>query len=312
MSTALKRRRGTTAAHSVFTGLNGELTVDTDKKVVVVHDAVTAGGIPMARADHTHAAYATTDALATKQSTAEKNAADGYAGLDAGGKVAAAQLPSYVDDILEFDELGDFPATGEGGKIYVELEFGKLYRWSGSAYVEIVSSPGSTDVVTEGTSNLYFTAQRVRDAVLTGLSLATNAAISASDTVLSALGKLQKQITDYSAATLTFTNKRITLRVGSTTSAAAPVINTDNVDIYKLTAQAADITSFTTNLTGTPVDGDALIVEITGTGARAIAWGASFEASTVALPTTTVGTAMLAVAFLWNPATSKWRCVAAV
>lgn len=112
--------------------------------------------------------------------------------------------------------------------------------------------------------------------------------------------------------TQTLTNKRITSRVGSTTSHATPTINTDNVDIYKLTAQTEAITSMTTNLSGTPTDGQVLIIEITGTAARAITWGASFEASTVALPTTTVTTAMLAVGFIWNTATSKWRCVGAV
>lgn len=57
-------------------------------------------------------------------------------------------------------------------------------------------SPSDTDAVTEGTSNLYFTYQRVRDTVLTALSTATSAAIEATDTVLSALGKLQAQITN--------------------------------------------------------------------------------------------------------------------
>lgn len=115
-----------------------------------------------------------------------------------------------------------------------------------------------------------------------------------------------------SVATQTLTNKRITPRVGSTTSSATPTINTDDVDVYKLTAQAVDITSFTTNLSGTPTDGQPLIIQITGTAARAITWGASFEASTVALPTTTVTTAMLSVGFLWNSVTSKWRCVGSV
>lgn len=108
----------------------------------------------------------------------------------------------------------------------------------------------------------------------------------------------------------TLTNKRITPRVGSTTSSATPTINTDNTDIYRLTAQAVDVTSFTTNLSGTPSHGDKLIIEITGTAARAITWGASFEASTVALPTTTVSTDMLMVGFSYNSATSKWRCIA--
>lgn len=120
--------------------------------------------------------------------------------------------------------------------------------------------------------------------------------------------------TAISAATLTgtqtLTNKRITPRVGSAASSATPTINTDNVDIYKLTAQAEDITSMTTNLSGTPTDGQVLLIQITGTAARAITWGASFEASTVSLPTTTVSTAMLSVGFLWNSVTSKWRCLA--
>lgn len=112
------------------------------------------------------------------------------------------------------------------------------------------------------------------------------------------------------AGTETLTNKRITQRVDSTTSSATPTINTDNVDVYRLTAQTVDITSFTTNLSGTPTHGQKLLIEITGTAARAITWGASFEASTVALPTTTVTTAMLSVGFIYNSATSKWRCMA--
>lgn len=49
MSFAFQRRRGTTTQHSSFTGLNAELTVDTDKKTVVVHDGSTAGGVPLAK-----------------------------------------------------------------------------------------------------------------------------------------------------------------------------------------------------------------------------------------------------------------------
>jgi hypothetical protein len=112
-----------------------------------------------------------------------------------------------------------------------------------------------------------------------------------------------------SSSTNTLTNKRITARIGTTTSSATPTINTDNVDFYSLTAQAVDITSFTTNLSGTPTDGQTLWIAITGTAARAITWGASFEASTIALPTTTVTTARLDVAFIWNSVSSRWRCV---
>ena len=127
---------------------------------------------------------------------------------------------------------------------------------------------------------------------------------------------IRKSGTDREIATLdgteTLSNKRNTLRVDGTTSHATPTINTDNVDVYRLTAQAEAITSFTTNLSGTPAEGDMLLIEITGTAARAITWGTSFENSTVTCPTTTVGTAMLQVLFKWNSVTSKWRCIGVV
>ena len=112
--------------------------------------------------------------------------------------------------------------------------------------------------------------------------------------------------------TQTLTNKRVTPRVSTTTSSATPTINTDNTDVFGLTAQAVNITSFTTNLSGTPTDGQRLQIYIVGTAARTILWGTSFEASTVALPTTTVTTNRLDVSFIWNAATSKWRCLQSV
>jgi len=110
------------------------------------------------------------------------------------------------------------------------------------------------------------------------------------------------------ASTDTLTNKRITKRVGTVASSATPTINTDNVDFYSITALAVNITSFT--MSGTPTNGQTLWIAITGTATRTIAWGASFEASTTALPTTTDGTNRLDVGFIWNTATSKWRCIA--
>jgi hypothetical protein len=103
---------------------------------------------------------------------------------------------------------------------------------------------------------------------------------------------------------------RVKPRVGSTTSSATPTINTDNVDAYHLTAQTADITSFTTNLSGTPTDFQQLRISVTGTAARAITWGSSFANGPVALPTTTVTTTRLDVLFEYDTVTSKWRCMA--
>ena len=93
------------------------------------------------------------------------NAAGGFPVLDGSGKVASAQLPAFVDDVLEYANLAGFPATGTSGIIYVALDTNKVYRWSGSAYVEISASPGTTDSLTEGSTNLYYTNTRARGAV---------------------------------------------------------------------------------------------------------------------------------------------------
>jgi hypothetical protein len=67
----------------------------------------------------------------------QKGANSGVAELDANGKVPSAQLPSFVDDVLEYANLAAFPTTGESGKIYITQDTNKTYRWSGSAYVVI-------------------------------------------------------------------------------------------------------------------------------------------------------------------------------
>lgn len=116
-------------------------------------------------------------------------------------------------------------------------------------------------------------------------------------------------ITDISSAQ-TLTNKRRTRRAVITTQSATPTINTDNTDVSIITALAQAITSFTTNLSGTPVAGDLLEIMITDNAtARAITWGASFAATTVALPTTTVTSTRLRVFFEWSTVSSVWECV---
>lgn len=67
----------------------------------------------------------------------EMGVANGVATLDTTGRVPSSQLPSYVDDVLEYDSFSDFPETGEGGKIYVDKSTNKTYRWSGTTYVRV-------------------------------------------------------------------------------------------------------------------------------------------------------------------------------
>ena len=73
-------------------------------------------------------------------STSQKGVANGVAELDANGLIPSSQLPSYVDDVLEYDTKTDFPTTGESGKIYIATNTNLQYRWTGTQYVEISPS----------------------------------------------------------------------------------------------------------------------------------------------------------------------------
>ena len=63
------------------------------------------------------------------------------------GTVPSSCLPSYVDDVLEYNGLANFPKTGESGKIYTDTSTNKVYRWGGSSYVVI------SDTITLGTTS---------------------------------------------------------------------------------------------------------------------------------------------------------------
>ncbi len=89
-----------------------------------------------------HATKASNDAdgnliSSTYIKNSQKAVVNGVATLDANGKVPSSQLPSYVDDVLEYSNASSFPATGEIGKIYVALDTNKIYRFSGTQYTVI-------------------------------------------------------------------------------------------------------------------------------------------------------------------------------
>jgi hypothetical protein len=121
-------------------------------------------GVPSTFTPATHQ-HAISDVTNLQAALDAKQVAGSYVTLDGSGKIPSSVLPSYVDDIVEAANYAALTAlTGEGGKLYVTIDTRKLYRWGGSAYVEIASSPGSTDAVTEGSTNLYFTTKRAADA----------------------------------------------------------------------------------------------------------------------------------------------------
>lgn len=101
-------------------------------------------------------------------------------------------------------------------------------------------------------------------------------------------------------------------RVNTTASSATPAINTDTTDLFTITALAAAITSMTSSLTGTPVNGQKLTIRIKDNGtARAITWGASFVSSGVAtLLATTVISKTHLIGLIYDSAAAKWVCVA--
>lgn len=89
----------------------------------------------------------------TPENVANKGVNNGYASLGGDGKVPSSQLPSYVDDVIEVSSFGTLPATGETGKIYITLDTNKIYRWSGSVYVEVSSSAAVWGGITGTLSN---------------------------------------------------------------------------------------------------------------------------------------------------------------
>jgi hypothetical protein len=130
--------------------------------------------------------------LGQKEVASNKGVANGYASLDAAGKVPSTQLPSYVDDVVEVANFASLPGTGETGKIYVTIDTNKTYRWTGSTYIEISASPGSTDSLAEGSTNLYFTQARARTSISASGSLSYNSStgvMSFSDAVTSVAGR---------------------------------------------------------------------------------------------------------------------------
>ena len=112
------------------------------------------------------------------------------------------------------------------------------------------------------------------------------------------------------AETGTLTNKRVTPRITTITSSATPTINTDNCDCVTITALAADITSMTSGLSGTPTNFQKLIIRIKDDGtARNITWGASYVNRGVALPTTTIVSKVTTVGLEYDSVAAVWGCI---
>lgn len=126
-------------------------------------------------------------AVKGKISSAEKGQPNGVATLDGTGKIPSTQLPSYVDDVVEYANLASFPVTGSAGILYIALDTNRQYRWTGTTYQVITSGAvdsvaGKTGVVTldktdVGLSNVDNTADNIKS-VLSASKLTTSRSIT--------------------------------------------------------------------------------------------------------------------------------------
>ena len=172
-----------------------------------------------------------------------------------------------------------------------------------------LSKASSSDVATGTDDTKYVTSKAIKDSVNV-----PNVAPSTSGNVLTSNGSAWASTAPAVTLTntVTLTNKRVTPRVTAiTTNFATPTINTDNCDFVDISGISTAITNMTTNLSGTPTNGQKLTVRLKddGTG-RAITWGTAFASRGGTLPTTTVASKMTTVGFIYNTASSLWGCVA--
>jgi hypothetical protein len=126
----------------------------------------------------------------TPENSANKGVANGYAPLANDGKVDAAYLPAYVDEVLEYANLAAFPVTGASDKIYIALDTNKVYRWSGSIYIEVAANSGVWGAITGTITNQTDLVNYVTSRGYT-LSMNCTSAFNPADNQIYFIGALQ-------------------------------------------------------------------------------------------------------------------------
>lgn len=201
----------------------------------------------------------------TPENAANKGVANGYASLDGSGLIPSTQLPSYVDDVLEYTNLASFPATGTTGKIYIDLATNKVYRWSGTVYIEVSPTVGTIWGGITGTLANQTDLQTALDAKVptsrtltingTAFDLSANRSWTINSMVYPAAGIAVStgtawgtSITDNSTNWNTaYTNRITSLTVTGSSGSATLVSNVLNIPTYTLAGLGGQASS--TNLT---------------------------------------------------------------
>lgn len=120
--------------------------------------------------------------------------ASGIAVLDGNRLVAFERLPDSVKNLVKVATITDLPNPGNPNALYLTIDEGLFYHYENGNYNPAgTTSLGSTDQLAEGSLNLYFTQQRVNDAVIFGFGPTDGSPVNGSDTVAIAVSKLQAQ-----------------------------------------------------------------------------------------------------------------------
>jgi len=212
---------------------------------------------------------------------------------------------NYKDNVKETTSVTSTASFTPGGAVANYQAFTSAYA-DGTTRIPIKVGPDSAGAWEVG----YYT--------LSGGVLTRNGLISSSNAgsaVTFASGSKDVTVV-YPAAyavdsenTVTLTNKRAVPRVTTLAFSATPTINTDNYDEVILNPVSGNITSMTTNLTGTPNHGEQITFHFKPTANATIAWGAKFEDSSITKPTSLTSGTQMSVSFTWNSLDSLWRCV---
>ena len=250
------------------------------------------------------------------------------------GKVPVSQLPS---SLMQYQGVWDastntptlIDGTGDPGDVYRVTTGGSCNLGSGSIdFVTgdyVIYNPSGVWEKSDTTDAVSSVAGRVGDVNLTvadiygdtttALGVGSLEVGHASDTTITRASAGQIAVEGVNiptvSSTSTLTNKRIPLRIGTIASTATPTIDVDQYDQYNITALATAITSVT--ITGTPTDGQKLMVRIRDDGtSRSITWGTSFVGIGVNdLPTGTAASKTHLIGFVYDAVNAKWACIAA-